>query len=85
MLTVQVESLAALKQRDIISGWVFHRADGSRIKDVRKRWKTASTDAGYPGALFHDFRRTAARNSIRAGVPEKQAMAITGHKTRSVF
>ena len=34
-------------------------------------WCRARIKAGYPGSIPHDFRRTAIRNMVRAGVPER--------------
>ena len=83
-----------LKRAGHITPWVFVRqvAKGrrgpkmpKRVLSIRKAWKAACQAAGLPGRIPHDFRRSAARNMVRAGVPERVAMQLTGHKTRSVF
>lgn len=63
---------------------VFHRS-GRPIKSLRDSWESACETAGVPGKIPHDFRRTAARNLIRAGVSEVVAMQVTGHLSRRPF
>lgn len=89
--SVLVNMLTAIEPK---KGKVF---DGTNL---RKEWMTACASCGlgtkieiegkpydprYEGLTLHDLRRSAVRNLINAGVRERVAMQITGHKTRSVF
>jgi integrase len=80
--------LTKLKQdRDIHhpnSPWVFH-PNGIGFKEFRAEWSSACISAGLKRKVFHDFGRTAVRNKVRAGIPERVAQQMAGHRTRSVF
>ena len=65
--------------------YLFTRENGEPVRDFREVWETLTAKAGVPGLLFHDFRRSAVRNMIRRGVPQKTARTISGHMTDAVF
>src|SRR5205823_12292782 len=62
--------------------WFHGKRAGRRTKTWRGSWNAARKEAGMSDRLFHDFRRTAVRRSVRtAGLHQKLAMALSGHKT----
>jgi integrase len=84
----------ALKRVGQLGPWVFWRMvargrggtkEAKPIKTLTKAWKSACVAAGCPGRIPPDLRRTAVRNMVRRGVPERVSMQLAGHKTRSVL
>ncbi len=69
-----------------LADFVFHRG-GRRIhpNTFGRQWRAAAIAAKVPSRIFHDLRRTAVRNMVRAGVPQSVAMSISGHETTAMF
>jgi integrase len=67
-----------------LSNLVFHR-NGEPIAEFRKSWATACKKAGREGQLFHDLRRSAARNLIRSGCSVDTAKRLGGWLSDSIF
>jgi integrase len=72
---------------DRMARWVFHHRGGRPVSPtaLRNWWRAATAAAGHPGVIFHDLRRSAVRNMIRAGVSEPVAMSISGHQSAAIF
>jgi integrase len=73
------------EKRRLTTDVLVFKRDDVTVRQWKVAWNDACRKAGVSDRIFHDCRRTAARNFIRAGVPERIAMLLTGHKTRSVF
>jgi hypothetical protein len=97
LLEAQHEEHERLKKAGHIEPRVFVQLRGKRgsrtarrvsqkprpIGDFKKTWDAACRAAGCPGRIVHDFRRTAVRNLVRPGIPERVAMQLTGQGASS--
>ncbi len=78
------------EQLAVAPAFIFHWTSkgqfGRPFKSFDKLWRKALAAAKLPpDRIFHDLRRSAVRNLIRAGVDPSVAMKISGHQTRSML
>jgi integrase len=72
--------------------FIFHRANGQPVRNFLKAWRAACKAAAAAAQnpklariIYHDLRRSCARNLTQAGVPREVAKTITGHASNSCW
>lgn len=83
-LNNRVTSLLHSLIRRLDTPFVFH-FKGKRRTSIQTAWRAACRRAGIADFHFHDLRHMAVTRMVNAGIPETAIMAISGHRTRSVF
>jgi len=80
------EQRQLMQDAGFVSEHVFFNEDGTEIgyEQLRWRWDLARRETKITHT-FHSLRRTAARNMIRAGVPQRVAQELLGMETAEIF
>lgn len=80
----RVESLLKAMPRALHTSRVFLRR-GKHFDDIKHSFRAACMRAGIENFTFHDLRHCAINNLRQAGNDYFKIMAMSGHKTMSVF
>jgi len=63
---------------DRLAEWVFHR-HGKPVRSYDYAWRRACDEAGLPGKLVYDLKRSVVSDLVAAGVPREIGKKNTGH------
>lgn len=79
------EIVASYMQGKNPDDYLITRTNGLPIRSMKDGWREIGARAGLPGMIFHDLRRTAARNMLRTGVSAGVVMEILGWKSSAML
>ncbi|MBL8029456.1 MAG: site-specific integrase [Fibrobacteres bacterium] len=79
------ETLLDLINKCPESLYLFNHKDGSRVRQIKKGFRSGCSRAGLDRLHFHDLRHTALTNWHNVGHSHFTIMQASGHKTLSCF